>query len=171
MRRVATFRHVVVLIAVAALFATAMDAHAQQLTVTGSLSGVTPTVADFISGGTNLGTSKTAGVLTLNLSSCKKNTSCTIKISATTVPATGALRWALTNAGVEQDNVNCVAGSPSSAALTTTPATVLVCTLGNGSNNQGVSGVQVTFSYPVSWTGTPFGTYTTSGITFTLSTP
>lgn len=172
MRRSAVIRGLAMLVTCAAIVAPARAVYSQSLAVTSNtLASVTPTVADFVSGGTNLGTSKTAGVVTLTLANCQKNTSCTIKVSATGVPTAGALRWALTSSGTQGSNVSCTPGSPSSGTLSTTPATVLVCTLGGGANNQGSTGIQVTFSYPVSWAGTPFGNYSTSGITFTLSTP
>ncbi len=174
MRRFARISRLAFLAFAVTLAVTSDRVYAQTLTITSNTlaSTVTPTVADFRSGGTNNGTTISAGVVTLNITSCQKNTTCTLKISASTVPTVGALNWQLTNAGSPSgNNISCAPASPQSGTLTTTPTTVLVCTLGNGGNNQDQTGIQISFSYPVSWTGTPFGTYATSGVSFRLSSP
>lgn len=158
------------LTAMAAIFVCGVgQAHAQSLSVSGSLANVTPTVANFQANG-NTGQSVTSGSYTLNLTNCKKNGTCVIKVSATGVPLTGALQWAVTAIGSGDNNISCVAATAPTVrtTLTTIPVTAVNCTLGNGSNNQNWSNIVITFSYPISWSGTPFGTYNTTGVAFRL---
>lgn len=150
-------------------FAAIHTAAAQSLTATGStLSNKTATIADY-QFNSNAGRSITAGTVTLSLTKCQKNGTCVIKISATTVPAVGALHWAVTSIGSGDNNISCTAAP--GAVITMTQTAVVNCTIGNGANNQDWNDIVVTFSYPISWGGTPrgaTGTYQTSGIRFHL---
>lgn len=147
-----------------------VDAGAQTtLTVVGNnlLTPAMPDVADF-QANANAGRSEGAGSVSLNITNCPSGKTCSIGISATTVPATGRrLVYTVSNLGTASGSqFGCSAGS---TEVQVAVSTVISCTNSHPNQLRNRTGIVVTFGFPVSWSTTPNGSYETSGITFTLT--
>jgi hypothetical protein len=154
----------------AALAATADRASAQQLrlnvTQTSLQNTVTPpTITDF-QASTGAVRRRSAGTVTFDVQNCTGGRTCTVSVSATTFPAAAAnqLTWTVENFGAGA-NIACGASPVSTVGGSPSPVVACVATATDtGGQSRTATGIVVRFEYPVSWTNTPNGTYSTAGL-------
>lgn len=150
--------------AFAGTVALASTLQAQSLSVTTNFPPVVPTVAN-LQANSNTGTSLGAGSVTLQIDGCKNNKTCSILISTTGLPGGGTLNWSTTSTGSGNQFTSCTAGS--GGAISTTPTLAISCLSQNGNATR--TGIVISFAYPVSWTVSTPGSFTT-GLVFRLTT-